>query len=114
MGFELKHFDKCIEYLELGKDTFPKEWKFPFLQAYISLFLLSEPAKSVKFLGQAEKIEGSPKYVADLRKTISEKLKFTVNWTDLNSAEFPLLKETLTTDPFFIRLFEIQKKLQER
>ena len=111
IGFELGAYDRCFDYLNLGKEVFPNEWKIPFMQGYIALILLSSPKAAVKYLAQAEKHKKAPPYVQKLRVRIEEKLKYSVGWVDSNSKDFPFMEDILQTDPFFKRLFEIQKKI---
>ncbi len=111
---ELKDSRKCIKYLDIGKKLFPNDWKMPFLEGYISLFLLSEPKRASVYFSQAEKLEKAPKYVKGIRMKLDEKLKYSLEWTDLNSKNYEEMQLFLKADPFFQRLIEIQEKMRNK
>ena len=51
----------------------------PFLEGYISLFLLSDPKKASTYFAEAEKLEKAPKYIKGIRTKLDEKLKYTAS-----------------------------------
>ena len=111
---ELEASRKCIKYLDIGKKLFPNDWKMPFLEGYISLFILSEPQKASKYFAEAEKLEKAPKYIKGIRTKLDEKLKYSLEWTDLNSNNYKEMQLFLQADPFFQRLIEIQEKMRNK
>lgn len=112
MGFE--DSSKCIKYLNIGKKLFPNDWKMPFLEGYISLFILSQPKQASLYFSEAEKIEKAPKYIKGIRIKLDEKLKYSLEWTDLNSKNYQDMRLFLQADPFFQKLLKIQEKMRNK
>ena len=69
---------KCIKYLDISKEIFPEDWKNPFLEGFISLFILSEPENASRYFKEAEQLDKAPKYIGSIRKKLDEKMKYSI------------------------------------
>ena len=114
IGFELGAHRKCFKYLDIAKSVFPEDWKIPFLEGYISLFILSEPKQASDYFKEAEDLPRAPKYVKGIREKLDEKLKFSLEWTDINSENLDEIQMFLQADPFFRKLLEVQQKIKDK